>query len=60
MLAPTIFISVPRLWNRLYDKVMAAINSSGGIKKSLFETAFESKVDGLKEGIHPSRKTLTS
>jgi long-chain acyl-CoA synthetase len=44
------FISVPRLWNRLYDKVMAAINASGGIKKSLFETAFESKVEGLKEG----------
>src|SRR5262245_21126754 len=49
-LAPTLFISVPRLWNRLYDKVMAAINAAGGIKKSLFETAFESKVEGLKEG----------
>jgi len=41
---------VPRLWNRLYDKVMAAINTAGGIKKSLFETAFEAKVEGLKEG----------
>lgn len=50
VLAPTLFISVPRLWNRLYDKVMAAVNAGSSIKKSLFETAFESKVEGLKEG----------
>lgn len=29
---------------------MAAINSSGSLKKTLFETAFQAKVDGLKEG----------
>jgi len=50
VLAPTLFISVPRLWNRLYDKVMAAVNSGGAIKKTLFETAYEAKVEGLKEG----------
>lgn len=50
VLQPTVFCSVPRLWNRLYDKVMTAVNSGGGIKKALFETAYESKVEGLKDG----------
>jgi len=50
LLKPTIFASVPRMWNRLYDKVMAAITASGGIKQTLFQTAFEAKAEGLKEG----------
>jgi len=49
-LRPTLFVSVPRLWNRLYDKVMASVNSAGGLKKTLFDTAYESKTEGLKEG----------
>jgi long-chain acyl-CoA synthetase len=29
---------------------MTTVNSAGGIKKSLFDTAFEAKAEGLKEG----------
>jgi len=29
---------------------MATINSAGGLKKTLFDTAFEAKAEGLKEG----------
>lgn len=28
-LRPTIFASVPRLWNRIYDKVLAQVRGSG-------------------------------
>lgn len=47
-LRPTMFVSVPRLWNRLYDKVWAQVRASGGLKQKLFETAIESKLEGLK------------
>lgn len=53
-LRPTIFASVPRLWNRLYDKVQATIRDSGSIKKFLFETGFNSKRDNLKSGGAPT------
>jgi len=29
-LRPTIFSSVPRLWNRIYDKVMAQVRAARG------------------------------
>eukprot|EP01128_Nolandella_sp_AFSM9_P005616 TRINITY_DN2746_c0_g1_i1.p1 TRINITY_DN2746_c0_g1~~TRINITY_DN2746_c0_g1_i1.p1 ORF type:complete len:649 (-),score=154.76 TRINITY_DN2746_c0_g1_i1:37-1983(-) len=48
-LRPTMFVSVPRLWNRLYDKVWAQVRSTGGVKQKLFETAYESKLEGLKD-----------
>eukprot|EP01126_Amoeba_proteus_P025835 TRINITY_DN2567_c0_g1_i3.p1 TRINITY_DN2567_c0_g1~~TRINITY_DN2567_c0_g1_i3.p1 ORF type:complete len:649 (+),score=133.27 TRINITY_DN2567_c0_g1_i3:84-2030(+) len=49
-LKPTIFASVPRLWNRLYDKISAAVKESGTLKVTAFEAAFEAKREGLKEG----------
>jgi len=49
-LQPTLFVSVPRLWNRLYDKVMGTIQTKGAIVQTLFETAYETKRDGLQEG----------
>jgi len=49
-LKPTIFPSVPRLFNRLYDKVMAQRAELTGLKKFLFEEAWSAKVDGLKRG----------
>ncbi len=36
-------VSVPRLYNRLYDKISSTIDASGGIKKWLFQKAFASK-----------------
>jgi len=47
---PTILPAVPRVLNRIYDKVMAGIVSAGGIKKRLFESALKAKMDGLKHG----------
>lgn len=50
VLRPTIFPSVPRLFNRLYDKVHGAVNEKGGISKKLFGMALEVKKEGLKDG----------
>jgi long-chain acyl-CoA synthetase len=54
VLKPTIFASVPRLWNRLYDKVNATIRDEGGLKQKLFNMGFSSKQDGLKSGGPPT------
>jgi long-chain acyl-CoA synthetase len=51
LLRPTVFPSVPRVYNRLYDKVMAQRASMKGIKKTLFEMAWENKKALLKQGI---------
>ncbi|CAB4381446.1 uncharacterized protein OCT59_028041 [Rhizophagus irregularis] len=49
-LKPTVFISVPRLLNRVYDKVMAGVKVKGGIAQWMFNAAFNSKKDGLSHG----------
>ncbi|CAJ0757574.1 19105_t:CDS:2 [Entrophospora sp. SA101] len=49
-LKPTIFVSVPRLLNRVYDKVMAGVKSKGGITQFLFNTAFNVKKKNLSKG----------
>lgn len=50
-LQPTIFVSVPRLFNRIYDKVMAGVKAKGGLAASLFNRAYNSKKANLKRGI---------
>ncbi|EQC27329.1 hypothetical protein SDRG_14853 [Saprolegnia diclina VS20] len=49
-LRPTIFASVPRLLNRIYEKVMEAAMGAGGIKAWLFVTALHAKVANLERG----------
>ncbi|RHZ45732.1 hypothetical protein Glove_658g22 [Diversispora epigaea] len=49
-LKPTIFVSVPRILNRVYDKVMASIKSKGGAAQLLFNTAYNAKKNGLQKG----------
>lgn len=51
ILQPTIFVSVPRLFNRIYDKVLAGVKAKGGIAAFLFNRAFQSKKSNLKRGI---------
>jgi len=46
-LKPTVFVGVPRLYNRLYDKINAGINTSGSVKKLLFQTAYNAKKGNL-------------
>ncbi|KAJ1913216.1 medium-chain fatty acid-CoA ligase faa2 [Tieghemiomyces parasiticus] len=49
-LKPTIFIGVPRILNRIYDKVWAAVNTRGGLRGFLFRLAVASKLRGLEYG----------
>lgn len=42
-LRPTIFPSVPRLFNRIYDKISGGVQETGGLKAALFNRGFESK-----------------
>ena len=48
-LQPTTFAGVPRLYNRIYDKVKGGVNEAGGVKKWLFETALSAKTANLQE-----------
>jgi len=54
-LRPTFFPSVPRLLNRVHDRLLAGINEAGGLKKALFERAFAAKKGMLPQGknTHP-------
>jgi long-subunit acyl-CoA synthetase (AMP-forming) len=49
-LTPTIFPSVPRLFNRIFDKINDGARQAGGIKASMFEMAVNAKKSGLKGG----------
>lgn len=45
---PTLFFSVPRVFNRIYDGLHARMNEEGGLKKKLFEAA----IDAAQERRH--------
>lgn len=47
-LRPTLFTSVPRLWNRIYDRIRDTINTSGAVKKALAEMALRSKIGAFE------------
>ncbi|KAI6661118.1 hypothetical protein LOD99_13840 [Oopsacas minuta] len=47
---PTIFASVPRLLNRIYDRTMAVVNASS-LKRKLFNMAMRSKQIDIRNGI---------
>lgn len=49
-LKPTVFASVPRLYNRIYDKVLQGVKAKGGIGATLFNKAFAAKKAGLGSG----------
>lgn len=48
-LSPSIFPAVPRILNRLYDKVQAGVGSSG-LKHAVFNIALNSKLKGVENG----------
>ncbi|KAL1198038.1 Long chain acyl-CoA synthetase 7, peroxisomal [Cardamine amara subsp. amara] len=54
VLRPTVFCSVPRLYNRIYDGVTSAVQSSGVMKRRLFQVAFNSKKQAIINGRNPS------
>jgi len=45
---PTVFCGVPRLFNRIYDKIMTQINESSFLKKKLFHQAYTWKKKNLE------------
>ncbi|KAI8912664.1 hypothetical protein EDD86DRAFT_201962 [Gorgonomyces haynaldii] len=49
-LKPTIFPSVPRLYNRIYDKINAGIAAKGGVAAILFNYAFNTKKEYVRKG----------
>ncbi|KAK9817123.1 hypothetical protein WJX72_009841 [[Myrmecia] bisecta] len=54
-LKPTIFIGVPRVFDRIYAGVLAKINQAGGLKAKLFHYGFNRKLHFLNQGF-PSNK----
>ena len=50
MLRPTIFTSVPRLWNRIHDRVMATVRAGNPLARRLFAAAYASKKAALLAG----------
>lgn len=49
-LQPHMFMSVPRVYNKLHDAVMAAVNSAGPQQQQLFHAAFEHRKAALQAG----------
>lgn len=45
LLKPTVFVSVPRLFNRFYDLIIQQFNSSVGINKILINKALDAKMN---------------
>nr|AND95616.1 Long-chain acyl-CoA synthetase [Chromera velia] len=48
LLKPTLFISVPRLYNRIFDKVTAKVKGQPGWKQMVFNTAVTYKTSKLR------------
>ncbi|XP_074573072.1 long chain acyl-CoA synthetase 6, peroxisomal-like [Curcuma longa] len=53
-LRPTIFCSVPRLYNRICDGITNAVKTSGGLRERLFNAAYSSTMDAITNGQKPS------
>eukprot|EP01012_Entosiphon_sulcatum_P032260 TRINITY_DN41048_c0_g1_i1.p1 TRINITY_DN41048_c0_g1~~TRINITY_DN41048_c0_g1_i1.p1 ORF type:complete len:728 (+),score=132.01 TRINITY_DN41048_c0_g1_i1:30-2186(+) len=49
-LRPTVFPSVPRLLNRVYEKITQGAEQGGATKKRLFYMAYAAKQEGLRHG----------
>ena len=49
ILRPTVFISVPRLFNKFYDTIKTTINQTTGIKRKLVNRAIKAKLQNLHE-----------
>uniref|UniRef100_A0A7N0V8F0 Long-chain-fatty-acid--CoA ligase n=1 Tax=Kalanchoe fedtschenkoi TaxID=63787 RepID=A0A7N0V8F0_KALFE len=49
-LRPTIFCSVPRLYNRIYAGITNAVKTSGGLRQKLFNAAYNAKMQSIMNG----------
>mmetsp|Transcript_3603 Transcript_3603/g.2353 ORF Transcript_3603/g.2353 Transcript_3603/m.2353 type:complete len:95 (-) Transcript_3603:909-1193(-) len=48
VLKPTVFPSVPRIWNRIYSTIKKQFDAATGCKGWIARNAIESKLNGLK------------
>uniref|UniRef100_A0A0D6QY03 Long-chain-fatty-acid--CoA ligase n=1 Tax=Araucaria cunninghamii TaxID=56994 RepID=A0A0D6QY03_ARACU len=55
VLRPTIFASVPRLYNKIYSGILNSLKASGSIQQRLFNVAFNAKKQAIMKGKVPSR-----
>ncbi|KAM3707357.1 hypothetical protein ACB098_02G020400 [Castanea mollissima] len=53
-LRPTIFSSVPRLYNRIYAGILNAVKTSGGLRERLFNAAYNAKKQAILSGKNAS------
>ncbi|KAG6726716.1 hypothetical protein I3842_02G094400 [Carya illinoinensis] len=53
-LRPTLFCSVPRLYNRIYAGIINAVQTSGGLRERLFNAAYNAKKQAILSGKNPS------
>ncbi|KAM7462764.1 hypothetical protein LguiA_030885 [Lonicera macranthoides] len=53
-LRPTIFCSIPRLYNKIYAGIMNAVKSSGVLRERLFHAAYNAKKQAIMSGKNPS------
>jgi len=49
-LKPSMFPGVPRIWQRVYDRVTSQVAESGYLKRTLFHKALSSKLEMLRRG----------
>ncbi|KAL1806552.1 long chain acyl-CoA synthetase 6, peroxisomal isoform X2 [Daucus carota subsp. sativus] len=54
ILRPTVFCSVPRVYNKIYAGITNAVKASGGLKERLFNAAYNSKKQAILSGKNPS------
>ncbi|GJR62563.1 long chain acyl-CoA synthetase 6, peroxisomal-like protein [Tanacetum coccineum] len=50
VLRPTLFCSVPRLYNKIYDGTINAVKSTGGLKEKIFNVGYNAKRQALLKG----------
>ncbi|KAJ1723599.1 medium-chain fatty acid-CoA ligase faa2, partial [Coemansia biformis] len=50
-LQPTVFVGVPRLFNRIQDRVLSTIRLKGGLPAALFQYAYSAKKSNLRRGL---------
>jgi len=48
VLKPTVFISVPRIYNKTMTSVLLKIKKAGSVGGTLFNVAFNNKLSGLQ------------
>ncbi|KAK4355619.1 hypothetical protein RND71_024590 [Anisodus tanguticus] len=54
VLRPTVFCSVPRLYNRIYAVIMDVVKTSGSLRERIFNAAYNAKRQAIFNGKKPS------